>query len=149
MTKEQENIYSGKLCPYCKKETEYKDSSIIYGKSYGMVYICSTCDAYVGVHKGTDKALGRLADKKLRELKKETHKYFDLIWKDKSNSTSRKEAYEHLSKYLKIPLAYTHIGMFKPETCVDVIDWSKMILNDLRRLNLDCGLPCEREHIER
>ena len=71
MTKEQEDIYSGKLCPYCKKETEYKDSSIIYGKSYGMVYICSTCDAYVGVHKGTDKALGRLADKKLRELKKE------------------------------------------------------------------------------
>ena len=31
-----------------------------------MIYICKPCDAYVGVHKGTDKALGRLANKELR-----------------------------------------------------------------------------------
>ena len=32
-------ILSGKICPYCGKPTEYVDSSIIYGRSYGMIYL--------------------------------------------------------------------------------------------------------------
>ena len=35
-------------CPYCGKEAELIDSSVIYGRSYGMAYICFGCDAYVG-----------------------------------------------------------------------------------------------------
>lgn len=60
-------IFKGKVCPYCKEQTEYVDSACIYGKSYGMIYLCRKCDAYVGVHKGTNKALGRLANKELRQ----------------------------------------------------------------------------------
>lgn len=74
-------ILTGKVCPYCGKPTEYVDSSIIYGRSYGMIYLCRECRAYVGVHKGTDQALGRLANAELREAKKETHFYFDQISK--------------------------------------------------------------------
>lgn len=33
-------ILTGKICPYCGKPTEYVDSSIIYGRSYGMIYLC-------------------------------------------------------------------------------------------------------------
>ena len=55
------DILTGKICPYCLKQSQYGDSSIFYGKSYGMMYYCLDCDARVGVHKGTDKALGRLA----------------------------------------------------------------------------------------
>ncbi|MBL0255764.1 MAG: hypothetical protein IPQ27_12795, partial [Chitinophagaceae bacterium] len=49
-------LYAGLVCPYCGNKTEYIDSSFIYGKSYGMIYICKPYDAYVGVHKGTDTA---------------------------------------------------------------------------------------------
>ncbi len=57
-----DGILSGKICPYCGNRTEYVDSSVIYGRSYGMIYLCWDCMAYVGVHKGTDRALGRLAN---------------------------------------------------------------------------------------
>lgn len=143
----QIQILNGKICPYCKHSTEFVDSSIVYGKSFGMIYLCKSCDAYCGVHKGTEKSLGRLANNELRFLKKEAHKYFDLIWKEAGEK--RSETYKHLSEYLNIPIEYTHIGMFKIETCKEVIDWSKMILNDLRRLDLDFGLEVKRPHYER
>ena len=56
-------------CDYCGRETEYVDSKVIYGKSYGKIYLCRNCMAYVGVHKGTDKPLGRLANAELRKRK--------------------------------------------------------------------------------
>lgn len=74
----------GYECPYCGGDTEYLDSSIIYGKSYGMVYICRPCSAWVGVHHKTSRvALGRVADATLRKYKKLAHSYFDLLWKAK------------------------------------------------------------------
>ena len=45
------NVY----CPYCGQQAEYVDSKVIYGRSYGMAYLCRNCDAYVGVHRGTDE----------------------------------------------------------------------------------------------
>lgn len=29
-----------KLCDYCGKPAVYTDSSLVYGKSYGMIYYC-------------------------------------------------------------------------------------------------------------
>jgi len=127
----QTAIMQGKICPYCKGKTQYVDSTVIYGKTYGMIYLCKPCDAYCGVHKGTDNALGRLANKELRHWKKEAHKYFDVIWKD--GHEKRGVVYKHLSNHLKLPVDYCHIGMFSVKTCQEVVDWSKMILNDLRR----------------
>ena len=102
-----DEILTGKICPYCGKPTEYVDSSIIYGRSYGMIYLCRDCRAYVGVHKGTDQALGRLANAELREAKKEAHFYFDQIaktnlinkiWKKHiPNMSNRNKAYLWLS----------------------------------------------------
>lgn len=52
-------INSAKICPYCYGKPEYVDSKEIYGVSYGMVYLCRSCDAYVGVHhKNSKKPLG-------------------------------------------------------------------------------------------
>lgn len=76
-----DELLTGKICPYCGRSTEYVDSSVIYGRSYGMIYLCRDCRAYVGVHKGTDQALGRLANAELREAKKEAHFYFDQVAK--------------------------------------------------------------------
>ena len=119
LTPEQIKIIEGKICPYCKKESQYVDSKIVYGKSYGMIYLCTDCDAYVGVHKGTDNAKGRLANAELRQIKKKAHFYFDPIWQFKL--MTRHEAYKWLSDKIKLPPEYTHIGMLGKEKTIEVI----------------------------
>lgn len=133
LTDVQKKIIKGKICPYCGKETEYVDSSVIYGKSFGMIYLCKPCDAYCGVHNGTNKALGRIANKELRYWKKEAHAHFDLIWKLKY--WKRTATYRELSIHLNIPKKYTHIGMFSVDTCKKVVAWSKQTLIDLKKIH--------------
>lgn len=122
ITKEQKLIFAGKVCPYCKKPSEYlKDSTPLYKKDYGPIYICWPCKSWCGVHKGEPKkSLGRLANEELRILRKQAHEAFDPIWK--SNYKSRVEAYKWLSANLAIPFKYTHIGYFGAETCKKVIE---------------------------
>lgn len=126
-------VLSGHKCGYCNESTEYIDSVEIYGRSYGMVYMCRKCDAWVGVHKGTDKALGRVANAELRELKKEAHHYFDAMWKaaqeretnPKKKKGKRGKAYAWLSEQMGTPIALTHIGMFDNYQCKKVIEICK------------------------
>lgn len=109
-------------CPYCNKPVEFlADSSEIYhGKNYGPIYVCRTCQAWVGCHKGTTNPLGRLADKELRSLKIALHDEFDSIWK--SGMMTRKDAYQWLAGQLGIPVDECHIGMFDNEMCKKAID---------------------------
>lgn len=60
------------ICPYCDNESELVDSEVVYGKSYGMMFLCSPCDAYVGCHKDSpnNRPLGTLANRSLRSLRK-------------------------------------------------------------------------------
>lgn len=122
-----EGILSGKVCPYCGRATELVDSEVIYGKSYGMIYLCRPCDAYVGVNKVTGLSLGRLANKELRKAKIEAHKWFDQIARTSlvnkvyneyiPGVSNRNKAYMWLSRELGIPLDRCHIGMFDVEDC--------------------------------
>lgn len=126
-------------CPYCGQDTIFTDSKIIYDKSYGMVYTCANypfCDAYVGVHKGTKTALGRLANRELRELKKQAHLLFDELWKSKR--MSRKHAYKWLSEQLKIPVQDTHIGYFDIGNTKKVINicQTKMLTDKLKTISI-------------
>lgn len=116
LTDQQKSILSGKICPYCKSESQlvFADGSKHY-KYVGWFRVCRPCRAWVGCHRNTQNALGRLANKELRVLKMETHKAFDPIWKD--GFMARKEAYRWLSEQLDIPEKYVHIGMFGAETC--------------------------------
>jgi len=52
---------------------EYVDSSYIYWKSYGIMYICKGCKSYVVVHENTNIPLEILSNKEIRELKKYAH----------------------------------------------------------------------------
>ena len=131
-------LCTGLICPYCGDKTEYIDSNYIYGRSYGMIYICKPCDAYVGVHKGTDKSLGRLSNKELREAKKQAHYYFDQIAKTGlinkiykkwiPNISNRNKAYKWLSIQLNINEELCHIGMMDVEQCNDVVKVCKPFL---------------------
>jgi hypothetical protein len=145
-TRSDDPILNGSKCPYCGGLTAYVDSKIIYGKSYGKIYLCRPCDAYVGVHRGTDIALGRLANKALREAKKEAHVYFNKIFE--LGHMTRHEAYGWLCGVLQIPREETHIGMFDEKLCADTVFFSKQLLNDMRRLDLDFGVKPQTPYFD-
>jgi hypothetical protein len=132
------SLHDGKTCPYCNQPTEYIDSSLVYGKSYGMIYICQPCKAWVGVHKGTNQALGRLADAELRKCKCIAHYYFDGLWKKKmkqgfSKSSARRKAYRWLAGKMGLSVKETHIGMFGVKQCKQVIEICKSLYHEPTR----------------
>lgn len=111
------------ICPYCGAVAKFSSTCEIYGRDYGMAYICAnypSCDAYVGVHQGTDKALGRMADRELREWKKRVHAVFDPYWKSKQ--LKRVHAYSRLARLLGIEVKDCHVGMFDVDTCKRAVE---------------------------
>ncbi|MCW3111314.1 MAG: hypothetical protein JWQ09_5820 [Segetibacter sp.] len=129
-------ILSGKVCPYCGENTTHCSDSVIYNRTYGgMVYLCLTCDAYVGCHKpNPTQSLGRLANADLRSAKIAAHASFDTLWRKKisrdhvSKSKARKAAYRWLSCATGIPVEYCHIGFMDIEECNKVIEVCKPFL---------------------
>lgn len=113
------------LCPYCSDEAKLVDSLVIYRRSYGMIWLCGPCDAYVGTHKNspTHAPLGRLANKALRDLKMRAHAAFDPLWQGKmrrdqcSKTKARRAAYTWLAEQLGIEVKACHIGQFDSELC--------------------------------
>ena len=144
-------IMSGKLCAYCEQPTVYVDSAEVYnGRSYGMVYLCRPCQAWVGVHKGTDKALGRTANAELRHWKKQAHGVFDGLWRRKAMhalakkeyadpeksavwSRSRNAAYAWLSEKTAIPPSECHIGMMDIDQCKLVIGVCQVVIDNINK----------------
>lgn len=126
------------LCPYCGAKVVIKDISFVYHKDKTLrkvkgekVWVCSNypkCDSYVKCHNGTDIPMGRLSNARLRSLKMEAHKQFDVIWK--SGFTSRENAYIWLAEKLGISLHDCHIGMFDIKMCQRVIHICKELDNE-------------------
>lgn len=110
------------ICPYCGQRAWLTDSRFLYqGKhNFGPVYLCRPCDAYVGCHKDTDKPLGTLANKELREYRRRVHSAFDYIWRGKL-LPSRTAAYKWLAYELGLDYSETHIAKFDVETCKKAI----------------------------
>jgi len=107
-----DDISRGLICKYCGNPTELADSSEIYnGVSYGRIYICRRCQAYVCCHRGTDIAMGSVANAELRKLRHLAHEWFDAIWQNKLKK-SRYNAYSWLSLRLNMNKNYTHMGLF-------------------------------------
>ena len=116
-------------CPYCCKPAVLVDSSAIYKKSYGMIWLCQPCQAWVGVHKndGKNRPLGTLANEETRHARRMAHGAFDPLWKadlDKGEPKHKVRArvYVWLAKELGIEKKDCHIGLFDLKTCVRVIE---------------------------
>ncbi|KKM67368.1 hypothetical protein LCGC14_1471740 [marine sediment metagenome] len=118
-------------CPYCGDKALLKDSVEVYGgRSFGRMWICKNypkCDSYVGLHPGTTRSLGRMANKELRTAKKKAHAAFDRLWKYKIKSSfcnkkaARGAGYAWLAEELNIDPHECHIGMFDIELCKRVM----------------------------
>ena len=111
-------------CPYCSEpaalvtgEAIYPHRPDLYTKKF---WRCAPCDAHVGCHPGSEKALGRLADAELRRAKMQAHAVFDPLWK--SGKYSRSGAYQMLAHKLGLKKADCHIGMFDVDQCKRVIE---------------------------
>ncbi len=107
-------------CPYCHQPAVFVDSAEVYRRSYGMIYLCRPCRAWVGVHDGTDKPLGRLADAELREWKILAHAAFDPYWQNGGRGT-RRRAYAALAATLGLSSDDCHIGLFDVDLCRRVV----------------------------
>lgn len=111
------------ICPYCGAQAEYTDSKDIYhGHSYGMIYICRACDAYVGVHSGSDMPKGTLANAELRYWRRLAHAASDPLWQSGAFYRRRNAAYSWLSEKMALSKEETHIGMFDVEACKKLIN---------------------------
>lgn len=112
-------------CPYCQRKAILVDSAEIYGRSYGMAWLCRPCDAYVRTHKNSKRhaPLGRLANADLRHWKKQAHAAFDPIWQHNTikECSTRAAAYSWLSERLGIDVRRCHIGEFNVEQCKRVV----------------------------
>ena len=82
-----------------------------------MVYYCKPCDAYVGCHNNTEKALGIMANKELRELRQKVHAYIDPYWK--SGDFKRGQVYYQISKEIGKPY---HTGESDIDMCNKILN---------------------------
>lgn len=108
-------------CPHCDSVAEIKTSEEFYGKNYdSCVWYCPSCtDMYVGTHKGTNRALGIMADKNTRTFRKIAHKELDYKWK--VGTLKRSDLYEWIAVKLDIAKEEAHIGNFSIEQCKQLI----------------------------
>lgn len=110
------------ICPYCNNSAMLIDSSEVYaGRSFGLIWACARCDAYVGVHKDspTYKPKGTLANKELRVWRVRAHSAFDPLWRSLllEPKMTRTEAYTWMQETLAISRDQAHIGSLDVEGC--------------------------------
>lgn len=120
-----------KTCRYCQQPAallRFGDAGYPYQRAYGPIWTCVPCQAWVGCHPGTEKALGGLANAELRAAKVAAHAAFDPLWRRKiaaekcSKSKARRAGYQWLSEQLGIPFEKTHIGYMSLEECKRVVE---------------------------
>jgi hypothetical protein len=124
-------IKKGELCPYCHADTQLVSDEAVYGRPFGKKFIqCKVNpDHYVGTY-ANGKSLGRLADKNLRLKKREAHAVFDPMWSDTPKLfKKRNDAYQWLSKKMRIPSEETHFGMFDEAQCAAAIEHVNRYVN--------------------
>lgn len=74
--------------------------------------------------EGLKKALGTLANKKLRALRMACHKQFDKTWKTRRRrkNTKRTQAYKWLQDRMNITKTQAHIGRFDEDMCFRLLE---------------------------
>lgn len=101
-------------CSYCGKAAHLVQTK------WGWRWCCYKCDARVGCHRGTKKALGTLADKNLRYKRMLVHLKIDPFWQ--VERYTRTAVYESMSRFLGIDRKACHVGLFDEATCDKIIE---------------------------
>ncbi len=83
-------------CPYCRSQALLRPASVVHERAAPgeEVYVCArypTCDAYVSAHRDSHLPMGTLADKSLRQKRRQAHIALNQLWE--RGLMTRKEAY--------------------------------------------------------
>jgi len=84
--------------------------------------------------------------KNIRKLKRQTHYLFDKLWQCKY--IERNELYIKLAEWLGVEEPKAHMSKMNSSECKQVIEYSIMMLNDMRRLDLDWGDEIQHPYYE-
>lgn len=129
-----------KHCRYCDQPAQLLNvgqPGYPYRASYGPVWVCVPCGAWVGCHPGTTNALGGLANAELRGWKVQAHAAFDPLWEGKmrrdgcSKGKARRAGYTWLAKQLGLPVEKTHIGYMDVDECQKVVAVCHAVFNQV------------------
>lgn len=110
-----------------------KKANDIYEKKVDddqYLYVCSgypLCDSYVTANQHMQPR-GTLANPELRMLRREAHRIFDLIWKNKLMSQAH--AYFWLQSVMQLSTYECHMGKMNDRQCREVIRQSKKMLEN-------------------
>jgi hypothetical protein len=124
------NMVKAPLCPYCGKRSKLMKGKDALRNDIGelrpdlankLCYVCLDCDARVWCHDHSGEALGKLANRHCRLLRKIGHKKFDQLWKD-GGKMERDQAYDWMAKQLGLTRRQCHFGMFDEAMCKRAID---------------------------
>lgn len=110
-------------CNYCNGECEWVSNKEVYGKKYGkshMIWLCRDCDAYVGCHNNSKNPMGTLANRKLRQLRKDAKNLFISKCLN-GNRQYNYDRYCEIASLLNKKMSKTHFAMFNEEDCQKII----------------------------
>ena len=116
-------------CPYCGGRAVLRSSKGIYPDKFDEVplYVCINypeCDSYVRADPQSKIPLGTMANRKLRSLRIEAHKYFNKLYED--GYMTKDEAYEALRSYMTLG-GKKHIAELGDYGCMQVIKYCRQI----------------------
>lgn len=116
-------------CLYCHQLSKKVSGKEIYPHHPDLknliFYRCLSCNAYIGTHKGTNKPLGNLASKELREARAKAYAAFEKKWIE--SHLTRSSAYNWLCVKLKISENESNIGLFDINMCKRLIEAAHII----------------------
>lgn len=125
-------------CPYCGKPALLRPASYVYNdvlEPDRYLYVCTgypECDAYIGVHRGSLRPMGMLADADLRHKRIEAHRALNALWEE--GYLTKRGAYIWLQNRLGLSEKETHIGMFSYYRCEETIRECTSLLEQRRKL---------------
>lgn len=134
-------------CPYCGSPAVLRSADGIYydNSRNTQLYVCKNypqCDSYIRVHAGTNIPAGTMANRELRALRAEAHRYFDRLYK--SGFMTKQDSYYWLAGILDAPLSQAHIGYLGEYYCQVVIDESRKLLEKQR-----ITFPAHRYYVQK
>lgn len=117
-------------CPYCGSQTFLRPASVVHKHTAPgeEVYVCArypACDAYVSAHRNSHPPMGTLADKSLRQKRRQAHIVLNRLWEQVH--MTRKEAYRRLQVQLARRRARPTLDAFRSfaasrsSNCADVL----------------------------
>lgn len=120
-------------CPYCGGTAILKKATEVYQEKAleEFVYVCSNypaCNSYVGVHAGSLRPKGTLANGDLRHKRIVAHRYFDCIWKNKI--MNKRDAYHWIQDSFGLNSSQAHIGQFSDYMCEQLIIKCRKVLEN-------------------